>query len=262
MTVSGFFARGLLAAVLAGVPASAGDFVGAALVAAGAESDAATWRATFSDCCRQIVTDEIRALPEATRVAAIQQALHKRILTGKYDAAASDVRVALASGDFNCLSAAALLFDLCRQAGVELEIWWRPGHVWLQTQDGKRLEPANPSLALRAGVASGAPSLARQVGGGRRLSPNELVGKFYYNRGVQLLASGEYAAGLSLMRTALECDPMDSDARENLLAGINNWAAEHLRAGRQSEASRLIRQGLAIEPTYGPLVANQRLLAE
>ena len=94
----------------------------------------------------------------------------------------------------------------------------------------------------------------------RRITPQQLLGKFYYNRGVQLLAHEEYAAGLELVRTALRLDPQDHDARENLLAGLNNWAAQHLRARRYGEAAGLIRQGLAIEPAYGPLVANQRLL--
>jgi tetratricopeptide (TPR) repeat protein len=257
MAVSGYLARGIAAVLMAAAPALAGDFLGAALVAGGSSGDVATWRTAYQDCCRQIVTDELLELPFAERVTALQQALHERILTGKYDTAASDLRVALSRGDFNCLSAAALLLDLSRQAEVELEIWWRPGHVWLQTPGGERLEAANPSLDLRA---SEPPSLARRVGVGRRITPDELLGKFYYNRGVQLLASGEYATGLALMRTALEYDPQDTDARENLLAGINNWAAEHLRAGRSREAARLIRQGLAIDPAYGPLVSNRRLL--
>ena len=253
---AGIAARTLLAALLvAGAPAAADDgFVRAALVAGGTDDacEADHWQQVYAELREAILTDELMRLPQAERLAAVQRGLHEQLLIGSYQPAASDLRLALGRGDYNCLSAAALGFDLCRAAGIELEIWSRPGHVWLQTAEGTAIEPASlptstPSLALRVGVA-------------RQISPQELLGRFYYNRGVQLLARGQYAEGLALMRKALELDPRDADARENLLAGINNWAAEHLRAKRYREAARLIRQGLAIEPAYGPLVANQRLL--
>jgi tetratricopeptide (TPR) repeat protein len=241
----------LLASLLA-APASADDvFLHATLVASGVRDDAEfeRWQGNYAELREQVTGDVLHLVPATQRAAAIQRALRERVLTGSYDQAASDLRLALARGDFNCLSAAALCYDLCCAAGIELEVWSRPGHVWLQTADGLVLEPAAPAQAPR-----------RELGGGRQITPHELVGKFYYNRGVQLLARGQYEAGLDLMRTALAHDPQDNDARENLLAGLNNWAAEHMRAGRYPEAAQLVRQGLDIEPAYGPLVANQRLL--
>jgi hypothetical protein len=240
------FLVGLFAAP---VPADDG-FFRAALIGSGADDDTQIehCQRTYAELREQII-GQVLDLPAEQRAAAIQAALRQRVLTGSYDQAASDLRVTLASGDYNCLSAAALCYDLCRGAGIELDIWSCPGHVWLQTADGLVLEPAAPVDAPR-----------RATRAGRRLTPHELVGKFYYNRGVQFLSRGQYAAGLDLVRTALAHDPQDRDARENLLAGINNWAAEHLRARRYQEAALLIRQGLAIEPAYGRLVANQRLL--
>jgi len=254
----GFSARTLLAMFAAAwalsVPAQADDFVRSALRASGADAkDAANWQAAYDRQKSEILTAELLSLPPPERLAAIQQALHERILTGKYRREATDLRITLGCGDYNCLSATALCYDLCRAAGVELEIWSRPGHVWLQTADGEIVEPLkSPS---RANQAAGAEVLL-----GRRITPQALLGKFYYNRGVQLLEQQQYAAALELLRQAAVLDPQDQDARENLLAGLNNWAAEHLRARRYSEAAKLIRQGLAIEPAYGPLVANQRLL--
>jgi tetratricopeptide (TPR) repeat protein len=228
------------------------DFIAAALVASGTDDacEVAHWQSVYAELRGRIVGDELRKLPHGQRLTAIHGALHSQILIGAYRPAASDLRVALARGDYNCLSAAALEFDLCRAAGIELEIWSRPGHVWLQTRAGAKVEPASVS-----GVAS--QPITPAV---RKITPRQLLGKFYYNRGVQTLARGDYAAGLALVRTALRLDPQDRDARENLLAGINNWAAQHLRARQYDQAARLIRQGLAIEPAYGPLVANQRLL--
>jgi tetratricopeptide (TPR) repeat protein len=251
-----------LAMLGAAAPLPADDaFFRAAIVASGTQDgcEVAQWQSVYAELRGMAVTEEILALPAAERLAAIQRGLHSQILIGDYQPAASDLRQALSRGDFNCLSAAALYFDLCRSAGMELEIWSRPGHVWLRTQDGVTIEPASaPALRLR--VSSGTPSLVLQASLARRITPQQLLGKFYYNRGAQLLAQEQYPAGLELLRTALRLDPHDGDARENLLAGLNNWAAEHLRARRYGEAARLIRQGLSIEPAYEPLVANQRLL--
>jgi tetratricopeptide (TPR) repeat protein len=96
----------------------------------------------------------------------------------------------------------------------------------------------------------------------RQISPVELLGKFYYNRGVQRLEEHQYAEGLALLRIALQLDPADLDARENLVAGLNNWAAQQCRAGSYGRAAELIEQGLALDAAFAPLVANQRLVKQ
>jgi tetratricopeptide (TPR) repeat protein len=256
----GTFARTLstvlaIALAVANASVRADDFLRCALIAGGASdaAEAAKWETVYERAQREILTNELLALASPTRPFAIQRGLHERLLTGKYQAAASDLRVVLARGDYNCLSAVALCYDLCCRANVELEIWSRPGHVWLQTSDGAVIEAVNrPPPALQTSMRGTTPS--------RKITPQELLGKFYYNRGVQLLQEQRYAEGLKCVQQAVALDPHDADARENLLAGLNNWAAEHLRARRYDEAAKLLRQGLAIEPAYGPLVSNSRLL--
>lgn len=166
--------------------------------------------------------------------------LHARlsspILTGSYQADASDLRQTIRTGNYNCLSAAAIHWERSRRAGVELQIWSRPGHVWL-------VDPAG---------AIAHDSAARQI------TPLALVGKFYYNRGLMLLQAGRHADGLTCMRNALRLDPADREARGNLLAGLNNWAAALCGQERFAEARALIEQGLAIDADYAPLVANAR----
>ena len=46
----------------------------------------------------------------------------------------------------------------------------------------------------------------------------------------------------------------------NLVAGLNNWAVDLLRCGQHAEAAARIEQGLQIDPSFAPLVANQQLL--
>lgn len=161
---------------------------------------------------------------------------HTPILTGNYQADASDLREALRTGNYNCLSSAALRWELARRAGTELQIWSRPGHVWL----------SDPAAAVPRDPAA------------RQITPLALAGKFAYNRGLVLLQEGRHAEGLACMRLALRLDPADREARINLLAGLNNWAAELCSEKRYGEARVLIDQGLAIDAAYAPLVANAR----
>lgn len=230
------------------------EFISAALVASGVSDgcELARWESTY---------DELRSSAQATlkggslneRMAAVQAALHERILIGRYVSSASDLRTALSRGDYNCLSSLALHWDLCNRAGLTLEICSQPGHVNLQLAEGIEIEPGAERQLIRSTCGN------REK---RRLTPVELLGKFYYNRGVEQLRGGRFADGLALLKTSLQLDPADSDARENLLAGFNNWAVEHCRRQRFDLAAPLIEQGLLIEPAFAPLVANERLVRD
>jgi tetratricopeptide (TPR) repeat protein len=94
----------------------------------------------------------------------------------------------------------------------------------------------------------------------RQLTPVELLGKFYYNRGVELLKERQFGEGIELLNIGLMLDPADGDARANVVAGLNNWAVDLLRSGRYDDAASRIEQGLEIDPSFAPLVANRRFL--
>jgi hypothetical protein len=96
----------------------------------------------------------------------------------------------------------------------------------------------------------------------RLLTPLELLGKFYYNRGVAQLSRQEFAEGLALVTYSIRLDPQDRDARMNFVAGINNWAAAHCAAGPYQRAVSLIDVGLRIDPHFAPLLANQQLVRD
>ena len=178
-------------------------------------------------------------------------ALHRQVLVGGYDKEASDLRRTLASGDFNCLSALVLYVELCRRAGIDLEIWSLPGHVFcrLAGPPEVRIEPTHRAGSSRAAQVA---SDARP----RRITQAELLGRFYYNRGVEQLASQQFAGGVELLRIACQLDPADRDARSNLLAGLNNWALALCHADEPAAAARLIEIGLSLDPHFPPLKAN------
>jgi tetratricopeptide (TPR) repeat protein len=191
--------------------------------------------------------------PADEQARAILRQLHERVLTGKYDEQATDLRRTLASGDYNCLSALVLYVELCRRADVPLVIRSQPGHVFCELPGAQRIEPASRTwLDSRTSTPRTTAS--------RTITPIQLVGKVYYNRGITQLERREFAAGIESLQHACRLDPLDADARTNLLAGLNNWALALLEQGDTNAASALITRGLAIDPHFAPLVANQRYL--
>lgn len=231
-------------------------FLAAALVSSGADNkqDIAKWLSMYEP-----IRDGIRAsIPAGTateRFRLVHAAMHQFVLTGYYKSAVTDLRVTFESGDFNCLTSLVVYLDLCQAAGLEGRIQLIRGHVYLTFENGAKqvraIEPGMPQWVVRP---------LSELVGSRQLSAVELLGKFYYNRGVERLRAGDYAGGLSLLRTSLKLDPADHDARTNLAAGLNNWAVERCRDKRYREAASLIEQGLLLDPKFAPLVANQQLV--
>jgi tetratricopeptide (TPR) repeat protein len=231
------------------------DFLSAALIASGTDdpSELAGWLAGYHQRRAQLLA-RVRAGSPRERLEAIQAGLHERVLTGDYRMAATDLRVALADGDFNCLSSVALYFDVCQAVGIEVEICLASGHVFLRhCSDGRE-------LTIEPGSWQWNRPDKRRPGRARKITPVELVGKFYYNRGVELVQARKFAAGIELLETSLELDPQDRDGRANLAAGLNNWAVEMFRGNRYIEAATLIEQGLLVDAEFAPLVANKKLV--
>jgi hypothetical protein len=182
------------------------------------------------------------------------------VLTGFYKSAASDLRTALTSGDFNCLTSLVVCSDLCRAAGLNVQARLIRGHVFLAFEPFASENAGGRVLAMEPGTLQWAVRPVDEAAGGRVLSQVELLGKFFYNRGVLQLQAGRYAEGTALLRTSLLLDAWDEDARTNLAAGLNNWAVEHCREKRFQDAAALIEQGLLLEPHFAPLVANEQLV--
>ncbi len=233
------------------------DLLSACLVAGGAieADDLRTLRARIA-----AALDEARLpLPlhadVQAQAAALHEILHRTILTGRYDKHASDLAHTIASGDYNCLTATALYAELCHRAEVPLEIWAQPGHVFcIIGSPPLRVEPASRQFASSGQFATS--SLAQ------RITPIQLAGRFAYNRGIELLERREFEPGISALRLACQLDPHDGDARSNLLAGLNNWALALADQDQPAAAAALIARGLAIDPHFAPLVANERYISE
>ena len=231
------------------------DFITAALIAGGVddECELAGWTHRYAEK-RDELLNSISAHSPMERLQAVHNALHAQVLCGMYDPLVNDLRLTFARGDFNCLTSLAISLDLSQAGDLPIEIYLEGGHVRAGANIEDRIvvvEPGTPQWQIRPDAMQPA---------GRRISPIELLGKFYYNRGVEQLKEERFAEGIELLQRSLEFDPDDANARANLAAGFNNWAVEQLRADRSGEAAALIKEGLRIDPSFAPLLANQQLV--
>lgn len=196
------------------------DFLSACLIAGGLESEQelARQRERFDRASENIIDASLLKLSNDDRPRAVLERMHARLLTGRYDKAASDLPRVMETGDFNCLSALVLYDGLCRRAGVPLVIVARPGHVSARIgSSSTSVEPTSPrwTVALQQ----------RSEGESQPIRREQLLGRFYYNRGLAHLAAGNYREGVALSLAACRLDPDDEDAQANVLAGLRNWSA-------------------------------------
>ena len=242
------------------------DFFSATLIASGIEDvdELAEWGRQYALRSQRLLDSlDIRFNAAATesRLQTLHTLAHEEFLSGSFDAAASDLRQTIGRGNYNCLSSLAIYCDLCQAVELNLEIWWQPGHVFV-----RHAAPGQPPVIVEPAAkqwgSAPASQRAKRRMLARQISPVQLLGKFYYNRGVAQLRDNQFADGLEMLRTSLALDPEDRDAKANLVAGLNNWAVEYLRAERYRDAASLVEQGLKIDPTFTPLMSNQRLLDE
>jgi tetratricopeptide (TPR) repeat protein len=251
----------LLATNLFVGPASsslAGDGFLTDCLVAGTTADACEvdWlQSQFAELAERIDPQSLTQLPVEMRLRELHRRLHAEILVGSYRPEASDLRETILRGDYNCLSATALYWELSRAAGLKLQIWSLPGHVELRTTAPQSFVVDAAAREWPAREAD-RPREPRA----RRLSSEQLVAKFYYNRAVLALHRREHAAGIEWLRQSLALDPQDPDAAANLVAGLNNWAVELYRQQRYTAARALLQEGLALDPQFAPLVSNERQL--
>lgn len=207
--------------------------------------------------------------PARARAQALFEFMHQRILVGGYQLDCTDLSVALDEGRFNCVSASVLFNCLAGRFGLEtvgLEI---PGHAtsrlilpdaeldvettcpgWFRLMDNPEKQAALVEATL--GVARPRKGAVAP----RVVSPVELIGTIYYNRGVDLLAVERFEEALQANAKALRLDPLSETARGNLLATLNNWAIDRGSAGDYGEAVALLDRGLALDPHYQTFKAN------
>ncbi|REJ64712.1 MAG: hypothetical protein DWQ31_20710 [Planctomycetota bacterium] len=190
----------------------------------------------------------------------IHEHLHRRLLTGEYEVAASNLEGALTGGAYNCVSAALLYYEASRQLGLHCEIVAWPDHVACRvaTSHGSlAVEPTCVTWFERARRGTQAPTAPRTTPP-RCLTEVQFLALVDYNRGVALLREGRHQAAMQANLRALRLDPRNVSARNNLLAAINNEALALSRDRQFGAALELLARGRRLAPDYAPFVINTR----
>jgi tetratricopeptide (TPR) repeat protein len=230
----------------------------AALIAGGIadERELSDWQDCFAYLCEPL--QQRTAAGETLTPKELFAFLHSEILTGEYNAAVTTLPATLRSGNYNCLTATVLLLELGDRYQVQLEAVSTSGHIYCRHLGPEpcEIETTCPTWFQSGRTASEQP-IARRFASSRNINRVQVVAKIYYNRGLALLADKQFAMALPLLERSQQLDPHDADARENLLAGVNNWALSLAEADRFAEAVQLIERGKRIEPSYPPFAANE-----
>jgi hypothetical protein len=184
---------------------------------------------------------------------AIHSYIHDQILKGKYQPSASDVAMVLAGGDYNCASISALFLTFAEAFDVDACAASVVGHVWcrVRTDDGAfDIETTcRDWFALAAARADFTPAEharqsqawqdhRRRVAQARELDQSAFVAVFHYNRGVQLLRQGEFAAAAAANLHALELDWQCEPAYGNLWAALGGQPTREPAANVSSSPRR------------------------
>lgn len=222
--------------------------------------------------------------PALQRLNVLLTYLHERVLTGAYRTDASDPRVTLLTGDYNCLSSLVILASVAGPCGVPLEGRELPGHVvgtvhtptgpWRVETTARGAWAVNP-WARSTGTASVANPDAAAAGGAivgpaaalgaapdapleasRPLDPLALVALVYYNRGVEELERGDDLAAVTSNLRALQLDPTNGLARANLRAAVNNAALAACRAGQHEQAAAMLAEAVRRVPEHRTFWVN------
>lgn len=205
--------------------------------------------ATFDYHCRQL---QHRVRPSTSTSARMRIAfdyLHEQILTGQYQEECTSLARLFSEGNFNCVSATIVFHGLCRRLGLKPVAVAAPAHVFSRIGH-TNVETTCPYWFQPQGCQR------KQYQRTRDLTPIELLGKVYYNRGVAYLESRQFSEAIAVLELSLLLDPKDTTARENLLAGINNWALHLCDRQKYPDAVELLMLGTDMAPDYAPFLAN------
>lgn len=164
---------------------------------------------------RQRLDASVSAILSDTRAPGRADALFRGLRTRLFQhyAPIADVHGVFQSGEFNCVSATALMAIAYQSAGIGVEVHEQSRHVFLYAVEGPhrlRVETTAADFgAIREGrnpAVSGRPSRARSS---QAIPLVALAGLQYYNQGLAALDAGQAAAAMDAFRKADQLYPSD-----------------------------------------------------
>jgi len=187
-----------------------------------------------------------RSVPRRLGPTRLLEIMHQTWLTGRFQESCNDLRVTLASGEYNCVTSTALYLCLARHWKLNCHAMSRTKHVFAATNTGQVVETTRQS-----GAAAADPRLAC-----RKISHVQLLGKLFYNRGIVAFHKQQFRTAAQLFQVSRDMDADDPLAKQNLLATYNAKAMQLCDTGRHEQATKAIGKGLLVAPDHRPLQAN------
>lgn len=201
-----------------------------------------------------------RSISPAERPASVAQQVfqlvQQRTSPGEYTPDCAQLSQTLRRQAHNCLTATLLFVAGCREAGLPCFALGSAGHVCAHVYlDGK---PQRVELTIPTWHAA---CLAASIPGERPLDDRALLGRLYYNLGLQFEKRQDYSSAVRAMMCSHQLDPRHRASQANLLATLNNWSVHLAHEGAWKAAERVAQHGLALDPEYVPLQQTwQRIL--
>ncbi|HUG69499.1 MAG TPA: hypothetical protein VMM76_17240 [Pirellulaceae bacterium] len=198
-----------------------------------------------------------------TKFERVYDILHDEFLTGEYHSTCTELDRAFDEGDYNCVTATILYHCISRVHGLIPVAVATNTHVrsrfFPEPDRGGQVFDVETTCREWFDVVRRDPHAQnfrteQQVT--RQLTNVELLAKIYYNRGVSLLEKKAFADAIALLRTSQLLDPSDVPTRENMAAGINNWALAECDANHFACAVKLVLEGCSTYPEFVPLREN------
>jgi tetratricopeptide (TPR) repeat protein len=206
-----------------------------------------------------------------TQGAALLKFLHTGPMAKGYLSRQTNLSTILDTGQFNCVSSAALYNILGRRLGLDLRAIEVPDHAFSILYDGTNHADVetttpdgfNPSrnkvaqaefekLTGFAYIPDGNRDRRREVG------EVGLLSIIFYNHGVELMGEKRYPEALLAYFRAMSLDPEFASAVQNALAVLANWSGELSRQRQFEEALKVTAIGLQLAPQDAALVNNHK----
>ena len=183
--------------------------------------------------------------------------LHDNLLTGEFEPGCGRLSHTLDTGCYNCLTATVLYLAACRQTGLTAVPLAAPGHVCVLLSVGgedfviELTQPAWRPIAYRPPHKDL-----------RRISDQSLLGRVYYNLGIEHATHAHWEAAQAAAELACLLDPDDLRARDNLLAILNNRHTDMLQEHSVRTAEQRLQATKSRLPGLGWPQRGEKLLNE
>lgn len=231
------------------------SLLSAALIASGVDdSDRLPGYEKKLSALQNDLRHQVKYLPSSRdRAATLLALLHRDVLTGTFDPSCSSVAATLDTGRYNCVTTTILFVALAEAIDLPTSIIHAPGHVRVRIEGSSPLE-LEPTCA--AWFTQAEPQLLPTREPTRVISCTALLGKLYYNRGIEALEARQFADAIAAFERSRVLDPLDATAQQNLLAALNNGALALCEERQFVAASELLAKAEQLDPKYPPLAAN------